>query len=95
MGVGPRRHDDDGHGALAAPGATAFEAVHTGQHEVDERHVGRCIGKEVKRLLPAGRIVDVVALTLEGQPHRRPNPFVVLDDQNAPAHSAPAQLIQI
>ena len=48
VGVGPRRHDDDGHRALAAQGAAALEAVHARQHEVDQGDVGGRVGEEVE-----------------------------------------------
>ena len=90
-----RRHDDDGHGAAAPQGAAALEPVHAGQHEIDQRDVGRRLGEQVEALLAAGGVLYLVALALQGEPHGGPDALIVLDDQDAPAHQPPAQLIQI
>ena len=95
VGVRPRRHDDDGHGAAAAQGPAALEPVHAGQHEVDERDVGRRLGEQVESLLAAGGVLYLVALALQGEPHGGSDALIVLDDQDASAHEPPAQLIQI
>ena len=95
VGVRARRHDDDRHRAAAPQGAAALEAVHAGQHQVDERDVGRGLGEHVETLLAAGGVPYLVAFALQGEAHGGSDALIVLDDQNASAHRPPAQLIQI
>jgi len=89
MGVGAGGDDDDGHRTVAAQRPAALEPVHARQHEVDQRDVGGLGGEAVERVLPAGRLVDLIALTFEGQAHRGANPLVVLDHQDSAAHGSP------
>ena len=95
VGVRPRRHMMIGTALLAPQGPAALEAVHAGQHEVDQR---QSVGASANRSSPSSplaSVIDRVALVLEGEAHRGPDPLVVLDHQDAPAHSPPAQQIQI
>ena len=75
---------------VAAEGAAALEPVHSRQHEVDQRDVGRRLGEDVEALLAARRVPYLVPLAFEGEPHGGPDPLVVLDDQDATAHVPPA-----
>ena len=61
-----------------------------GQHEIDQRDVGRRLGEEVEALLAARRVLYLVALAFEGEPHGGPDPLIVLDDQDSSAHVPPA-----
>src|SRR5664280_120274 len=83
VGVGAGGHHDDGNRALASQGPTGLESVDTREHQVDEHQLCRLLCEAACRLLAAGHILHGVALVLQGQPHRRPDPLVVLDDQDS------------
>jgi hypothetical protein len=83
VGVGSGGHHDDGHGALPAQGSARLESVHAREHEVDEHQLERVVCESVDRFLAAGHVLDHVALVLQGEAHRRTDPLVVLDDQDA------------
>ena len=87
VGVGAGRHHHDRHVAGAPQRAAQLEAVDARQHDVDEHDVGRLAVEGVDRLLAAAGLLDRPALVLEGHLDSGADPLVVLDGQDASAHS--------
>jgi hypothetical protein len=78
-----RREHDDRHGQPRLPHRLErAEAVHPGEHEV-EQHEGRApCGGEPHAGLPVGRHLDGVPLPLEAAGEAEREVLVVLDDQD-------------
>ena len=87
MGVGPGGDHHDRHVARAPDRPADLEAVDAGEHEVDEHDIGGALAEGLEAVLAGRRLVDLVALVLEGEPHRRPDAFVVLDQEEAAGHT--------
>ena len=83
VGLGlPHREHDDGHGRPAPEAADHVEPVDAGEAEVEEDDVGVAGRGQVERLLPAGRLVDVVAACLQVHGEGPPDLGLVVDDQH-------------
>ena len=83
VGLGlPHRQHDDGHGRPAPEAADHVEPVDAGQAEVEQDDVGVAGGRQVEGLLPAGRLVDVVAAGLQVHGEGPPDLGLVVDDQH-------------
>ena len=89
VAVGPGRHHDDRHVALAPQPPAQLEAVHAGQHDVDEHDVRRARRRASRAASSrAADIGDGIALVLEREPEGGADALVVLDDQDAGGHPA-------
>src|SRR5882672_7243141 len=81
-----RRQHDDGHERAAGPDLLAHgEAVHVGQHEVEEHEIGAALARELDAVAAQPRRDDVEALELERVAQPAHEVRLVLDDEDAAA----------
>jgi hypothetical protein len=78
--AGADHHDRHVVGAADLP--DALEAVDPGQHQVDQHGVGRAAALHRQPFLGRGGAAHRVALVLQGQHQRQPDPVVVLDHEH-------------
>ena len=83
MRIGTRDDHDDRHVAGAAQLPATFEAIDVGKHEIDEHHVGAVRTENAQAVFGARGLGDLVALILQGEPHRGSDAVVVLNEQDA------------
>jgi len=77
-----RDHDDGAVGMLGLQLAHDLDAVHVGQPEVHEGHVGRQLLGELETLLAGAGGVDLDVVLGEDSGHQRADVALVVDDQD-------------
>jgi hypothetical protein len=68
-------------------GPAALQAVDPRKHEVDQHDVGGSLSEGLEPVLARRRLIDLVALVLEGEAHRGADALVVLDEEEAAGHT--------
>ena len=79
MSVYARGDHDDGNIAHLAKGATQFETVDAGKHDVDKYDVGRCALKNCDCIFARRGFVNDPAFVFESKFDRGSNALVVLN----------------
>ena len=87
MGVGSCCDHDDRDVARSSDASAEFEAVDTGEHDVDQNDVGRLAGELDHAFFTTRRLVDDPTLVLERETNRRTDPLVVFDCQDPRGHA--------
>ncbi|GMA38980.1 hypothetical protein GCM10025883_10250 [Mobilicoccus caccae] len=88
-GVGACGEHDDGHGALAAEAFAHVDAVHAGEHHVEEDEVGAGLSEDSEDFGSVGDVVDVEAFVAQDDTEHLREGQVVVDDEYACLHESP------
>ena len=77
-----RRQHDDGHRAPLAQAANHLQAVHVGQAQVHDHHIGLPRGDLDQAIGAGGRLEEPVALAGQGGAQEAPDLGLVLDEDD-------------